>query len=152
MCAWDPANTVASHPWPNVNVGTRKGPLSGAPTISVSSKHQRVNLCYCASDPDGVLKDTRFILVRAECPYDQFMAAAHVISIKKFIVKVTNGRERERSQVSNGKVKWVLRAWLLLSLALVLCSDWFEVRWIRDGSIGSGLNRSPSWGSLLSLL
>ena len=59
--------------------------------------------------------DTRFILVQAECPYVQFVAAAHVISIKKFIVKVTNGRERERSQVSDGKVEWVLRAWLLLS-------------------------------------
>ena len=83
--------------------------------VSVLSKYQRVNLCYCASDPDGVLKDTRFILVRAECPYDQFMAAAHVISTKKFIVGVTNGRERERSQVSDGKVEWALRAWLLLS-------------------------------------
>ena len=55
-----------------------------------------------------MLKDTRFILVRAECPYDQFMAAAHVISTKKFIVGVTNGRERERSQVSDGKVERVL--------------------------------------------
>ena len=66
---------------------------------------------------DGVLKDTRFILVWAECPYVQFMAAARVISTKKFIVGVTNGRERDRSQVSDGKVKWVLRAWLLLSYA-----------------------------------
>ena len=62
-----------------------------------------------------MLKDTRFILVRAECPYDQFMAAAHVISTKKFIVGVTNGREREMSQGSDGKVEWVLRAWSLLS-------------------------------------
>ena len=80
MCAQDPADTVASHPWSNVNVGTRKGPLPGAPTVGVSSKHQQVNLCYCASDPDGVLKDTRFILVWAEYPYVQIMAAAHVIS------------------------------------------------------------------------
>ena len=33
--------------------------------VGVLSKHQRVNLYYCALDPDGVLKDTRFILVRA---------------------------------------------------------------------------------------
>ena len=43
------------------------------------------------------------------------MAVTYVISTKKFIVGVTNGRERDRSQVSDGKVKWVLRAWLLLS-------------------------------------
>ena len=50
-----------------------------------------------------MLKDTRFILVRVECPYVQFVAAAHVICTEKFIVGVTNGRERERSQVSHGK-------------------------------------------------
>ena len=65
--------------------------------------------------PDGVLKNTRFILVRAECPYVQFAAATRVISIDRFIVGVTNGRERDRSQVSDGKVKRMLRAWLLLS-------------------------------------
>ena len=85
------------------------------PPVGVLSKHQRVNLCYCASDPDDVLKDTRFILIRAECPYVQFVAAAHVISAEKFVVGVTNGRERDRSQVSDGKIEWVLRAWSLLS-------------------------------------
>ena len=48
-------------------------------------------------------KDTRFILVRAECPYVQFVAAVHVIRTEKFVVGVTNGRERNRSQVSDGK-------------------------------------------------
>ena len=91
VCSRDPANIVASHPWPNVNVETRKGPLPGAPTVGVSSKHQRVNLYYCALGPDSVLKDTRFILVQAECPYVQFIAAACVISTKKFVVGVTNG-------------------------------------------------------------
>ena len=56
--------------------------------VVVSSKHQRVNLYYCALGLDGVLKDTRFILVREECPYVQFMAVAHVISTKRFIVGV----------------------------------------------------------------
>ena len=56
-----------------------------------------------------------FILVRAECPYVQFVAAARVISTKKFVVGITNGQEKEMSQVSDGKVEWVLRAWLLLS-------------------------------------
>ena len=32
--------------------------------------------------PDGVLKDTKFILVRAECPYVQ-SAATRVISTEK---------------------------------------------------------------------
>ena len=55
------------------------------------------------------------ILVKAECPYVQFVAAARVISTEKFVVGVTNGRERDRSQVSDRKDEWVLRAWLLLS-------------------------------------
>ena len=55
-------------------------------------------------------KDIRFILVRAECPYVQFVAVAHVISTEKFIVGVTNRRERDGSQVSDGKVEGVLRA------------------------------------------
>ena len=47
--------------------------------------------------PDGVLKDTRFILVRAECPYVQFAAAAGVISTERSIVGGINGRERDMS-------------------------------------------------------
>ena len=46
------------------------------------------------------------------------MAAAHVISTERFIVGVTNGRERDRSQVPDGKVERMLRAWLLLSCVL----------------------------------
>ena len=69
-----------------------------------------------------MLKDTRFILVRAECPYVQFVAVARVISAEKFVVGVTNGREREKSQVSDGKVERMLRALLLLSC--VLCDAW----------------------------
>ena len=69
-----------------------------------------------------MLKDTRFILVRAECPYVQFAATAHVISTKRFVVGGTNRRERDRSQVSDKKVEWVLRAWLLLSY--VWCDAW----------------------------
>ena len=82
---------MASHPWPDVNVRTRKDPLPGVPTVGVSSKHQRVNLYYCAFGPDGVLKDTRFILVQVECPYVQFVAAARVIRTEKFVVGVKEG-------------------------------------------------------------
>ena len=64
---------------------------------------------------NGVLKNIRFILVQVECPYVQFMVAARVIYTERFIVGGTNGRERDRSQVSDGKVKWAQRAWLLLS-------------------------------------
>ena len=56
VCAQDLADSMASHPWPDVNVGTRKGPLPGVSTVSVLSKHQRVNLYYCTFGPDGVLK------------------------------------------------------------------------------------------------
>ena len=79
-------------------------------------------MCYCVLDPDGVLKDTSFILVRAEYPYVQFAAAARVISTERFVVGVTNGRERDRSRVYDGKVERTLRALLLLSC--VLCDAW----------------------------
>ena len=62
-----------------------------------------------------MLKDTRFILVQAECPYVQFAAAVRLISAERFVVGGTNGRERDRSQVSDGKVIRELRAWMLLS-------------------------------------
>ena len=65
-----------------------------------------------------MLKDTRFILVWVECPYVQFAVAARVISTERFIVGGTDGRERDRSQVSDGKVERTLRAWLLLSCVL----------------------------------
>ena len=70
-----------------------------------------------------MLKDTRFILVRIECPYVQFAAVARVISTERFIVGGTNGRERDRSQVSDGKVERMPRAQLLFVCVLcdVLC-------------------------------
>ena len=58
------------------------------------------------------------------------------------------------SQVSGGNSKRVPRARLLLSRVLVFCSYRFEVRWVRDGSIWSGLNRSspvPLYGTLCFL-
>ena len=73
---------------------------------------------YYALDPDGVLKDTKFILVRVECPYVQFVVAACIISTERFVAGDTNARERDMSQVSDGKVEWVLRAWMLLSCAV----------------------------------
>jgi len=60
--------------------------------------------------PDGVLKNTRFILVQAEYPYVQFAVVARVISTERFIVGGTNGRERDRSQVSDRKVERAERA------------------------------------------
>ena len=68
-----------------------------------------------------MLKDIRFILVREECPYVQFTAAC-IISTERFVVGGTNGRERDKSQVYDGKVEHVLRARLLLSC--VLCGAW----------------------------
>ena len=50
--------------------------------VGVSNKHWQINLYLYALGPDGVLKDTRFILIRAECPYVQ-SAAARVISTEK---------------------------------------------------------------------
>ena len=72
-------------------------------------------------DPNGVLKDIMFILVQAECLYVQFVTAARVISTEKFIVGVTNERERNMSQVSDGKGERMLRARSLLGCM-------FEVR------------------------
>ena len=85
-------------------------PLPGAPTVGVSNKHRLVNLYLCALGPDGVLKDIMFILIQAECLYVQSAAAVHVINTERFIVGGTNGRERDLSQVSDGKVERVPRA------------------------------------------
>ena len=54
--ARDLGDVVTSHPRHGVDVETRKRPLLGMPTVGVLSKHQRINLCYCASGLDGVLK------------------------------------------------------------------------------------------------
>ena len=59
-----------------------------------------------------------FILVRAECPFVQFATAAYIISSERFIVEGTNSRERDKSQVSDGKVERTLRARLLLDCVL----------------------------------
>ena len=95
-------------------------------------------------------------MVRPDCPYVQFVAAARVTITEKFVVEVINERKRDRSQVSGGKSEWVPRARLLLGHVLVLCSGRFEVRWVHGGSIGSSLDRSdsspPPWDALLSLL
>ena len=104
-------------------IETGQGYGLGIGGVGISSKHQRVNLYYFMLGPDDLLKDTRFILVRAECLYVQF-AAAHVISTeKRFVVGGTNGRERDRSQVSNEKVKRTPRAWLLLGCVLCAKKD-----------------------------
>ena len=64
--------------------------------------------------PDGALKDTRFILVQAECPYVQFATACVISTRKGFVVGGTNSRERDGSQVSDGMVERAPRALLLL--------------------------------------
>ena len=82
----------------------------------------------------------RFILVQVECPYVQFIAAACITNTEKFLVGVTNGRERDMSQVSGGKSERVPRAWLLLSRVFVSCSCvfiWLESDW--GDLIGSSL-------------
>ena len=43
------------------------------------------------------------------------MVVARVISTEKFTVGFTNRRERDRSQVFDGKVERALRVWSLLS-------------------------------------
>ena len=88
-----------------------QSPLPGVPTVGVSNKHQLVNLYLCALGLDGALKDTRFILVRTECPYVYCVAACVISTEKWFIVGGTNGRERDWSQVSDGRVERMPRAW-----------------------------------------
>ena len=46
------------------------------------------------------------------------MVAAHAICTEKFVVGGTNGRERDMSQVFDGKMERALTAWLLLSYVL----------------------------------
>ena len=68
--------------------------------VGVSNKHRLVNLYLCALGPDGALKDIRFILVRAECPYIQSVAACVISTEKRFVAGGTNDRERDRSERS----------------------------------------------------
>ena len=56
VCARDLVDSVASHPWPDVNIGTSKGPLPSAPTVGISSKHQRVNLYLLRVGPGWCAK------------------------------------------------------------------------------------------------
>ena len=79
--AWDPADAMTSHLRPDVDVETRKKPLSGAPTVSVLS-YQLVNFKIAHLARMVCLEDTRFILVRAESSYVQFVTAARVTSIE----------------------------------------------------------------------
>ena len=79
--------------------------------VGVSNKHRQVNLYLCALGLDGVLKDTRFILVWAECLYVQSIAARVISTEKWFIVGGTNGQERDWSQVSDGRVERMPRDW-----------------------------------------
>ena len=74
---------------------------------------------------DGALNDTRFILVRAECPYVQFAVACVINAKKGFVVGGINVRERDWSQVSDGKVERMPRARLLFGYVLcdVLCVE-----------------------------
>ena len=118
MCAWYPADSMASHPWPDVNVGTHKGPLPGAPTVGVSSKHQRVNLYLLRVGPGWCAKRHKVYTGSGRMTLRLVCCAACVISTERFIVGGTNGRERDRSQVSDGKVERIPRAWLLLSCVL----------------------------------
>ena len=79
MHARDPADAVTSHSRPDVDVETRKRPLPSAPTVDVFglpvSKFVFVHLARMVC-----LEDIRFILVRAESSYVQFVAAARVTS------------------------------------------------------------------------
>ena len=58
--------------------------------VGVSSKHQQVNLYYCTSGPDGVLK--RHKVYTSSGRMSLRPVFARVISTEKFIVGVTNGR------------------------------------------------------------
>ena len=71
------------------------------------------------------------------------MVVARVICTERFIVGSTNGRERDMSQVSDGKVKRVLRACMLLScvvcgvesiclLSGVPCAPFYRPRGSKD--------------------
>ena len=60
-----------------------------------------------------------------------------------FVVGVTNGRERERSQVSGERSEWVLRARLLLGCAFVSCSCADLYRILMGRSVGD-----PLYGAL----
>ena len=117
MHALDLADDVTSHPRSDVDVETRKKPLPGAPIVSVSSKHQRVNLYLLRVGPGWCAKRHK-VYTGSDRMSLRPVAAARVISTERFVVGGTNDRERDRSQVSDGKVERMPRARLLLGCVL----------------------------------
>ena len=92
-----------------------------------------------------MLKDTRFILVRAECPYVQFAAAARVISTERFVVGVQTVErgtcpkslmERskcvESSVAAQQCVMWCVRCEIDPSLSGVPCLPFYRSRGSRS--------------------
>ena len=75
--AWDPTDIMTSHLRPDVDVKMLKRSLPGAPTVGVSRQSTSKFVFVCLARM-VCLEDTRFILVRAESPYVQFVAAARV--------------------------------------------------------------------------
>ena len=84
-----------------------------------------------------MLKDTRYILVRAKCPYVQSADVARVINTERFVVGVQTVERgtcpKSQMKRSNGCRE--------LGSCSAMCDVMHDV-----------LNRSPKWGALLSLL
>ena len=57
-------------------------------------------------------------MVRAECPYVQFVAVARVTSTEKFVVGVTNGHW---PQVSDGKGRMGAESLVAAQLCVMWC-------------------------------
>ena len=84
-------------------IGTRKGPLPSAPTVGVLNKYQLVNLYLLRIRPGWCTKGHNVYIGSSRM-------SLHPVC--------TNGRERDRSQVYDGKVERMPRAWLLLGCML----------------------------------
>ena len=83
--------------------------------VGVSSKHQLVNLYYYALGLDVVLKRHKVCTGSGRMFLRPVRGCCSCYLHWKVHSRGTNGRERDRFQVSDGKVERVLRAWMLLS-------------------------------------
>ena len=120
VCARDPADCMVSHPRPDLE--RAKAPTWRANCRSFEQTPTskfillRVRLGWCTKGHKVYTSLGRMSLRPVHC-------CSCYQYRKRFVVGGTNGRERDGSQVSGGKVERTPRAWLLLGCVLCVQND-----------------------------
>ena len=95
------------------------------PSVGVSNKHHLVNLYLLRVRLGWCTKGHKVYIGSGRMSLHPVCCCSCYWYRKGFVVEGTNGRERDMSQVSDGKVERMPRAWLLLGCVLcveLICS------------------------------